>query len=114
MTSILYENLIAILSLLYLRELLPHQLCQVDIVPHFLRGGQSISCFNAIDVVSRYPTGQPFIQKKAEDAAKFLIHVWQTIGNPRYTQVDNEGCFSGGHTHQYVLGQVVRGCNPKV
>jgi len=23
-------------------------------------------------------------------------------------QVDNEGCFSGGHTHPYVLGKVVR------
>jgi hypothetical protein len=25
-----------------------------------------------------------------------------------YTQVDNEGCFSGGATHPYVLGQVLR------
>ena len=26
----------------------------------------------------------------------------------KYTQVDNEGCFSGGFTHPYVLGKVVR------
>jgi len=86
----------------------PHQLYQVDIVPHFLQGGQHVSCFNAIDVISRYPTGQAFAQKRAEDAAKFLIHVWQQMGIPRYTQVDNESCFSGGFTHEYVLGQVVR------
>ena len=86
----------------------PHQLCQVDIVPHFLQGGQRVSCFNAIDVVSRYPTGQPFGQRRAQDAAEFLIHVWQEMGIPRYTQVDNESCFSGGFTHPYVLGKVVR------
>ncbi len=86
----------------------PHQLIQVDIVPHFLRGGQRVSCFDALDVVSRYPTGQAFLQKRSQDAAQFLIQVWQNIGLPQYTQVDNEGCFSGGATHPYVLGKVVR------
>ena len=86
----------------------PHQLIQVDIVPHYLRGGQSVACFNGLDVVSRYPTGQAFAQRRAEDAKRFLLHVWQEIGLSRYTQVDNEGCFSGGFTHKAVLGQVVR------
>lgn len=86
----------------------PHQLLQVDIVPHYLRGGQSVACFNGLDVVSRYPAGQAFAQRRAEDAKHFLLHVWQEIGLPRYTQVDNEGCFSGGFTHKAVLGQVVR------
>jgi len=85
-----------------------HQLCQVDIVPHYLRGGQAIACFNALDVVSRYPTGQAFERRRSQEAAAFLLHVWQTMGLPRYTQVDNEGCFSGGFTHPYVLGRVVR------
>lgn len=86
----------------------PHQLLQADIVPHFLSGGEAVACFNAIDVVSRYPTGQAREQRRAEDAVDFLIHAWQEIGLPRYTQVDNEGCFSGGFTHPAVLGQVVR------
>ena len=30
------------------------------------------------------------------------------MGIPTYTQVDNQDCFSGGHTHPYVLGKVVR------
>lgn len=85
----------------------PHQLCQVDIVPHFLQGGQRIASFNAIDVVSRYPTGGSYEQRRSQDAADFLIHVWQE-GIPHYTQVDNEGCFSGGATHTHVLGKVVR------
>lgn len=86
----------------------PHQLCQVDIVPHFLQGGQRAACFNALDVVSRYPTGRAFARRRSQDAVAFLVHVWQEIGIPRYTQVDNESCFSGGATHPYVLGKVLR------
>ena len=85
-----------------------HQLIQVDIVPHFLKGGQAIACFNAIDVVSRYPTGQAYEQRRSQEAAEFLVYAWRDIGLPEYTQVDNEGCFSGGFTHPKVLGKVVR------
>lgn len=85
-----------------------HQLCQVDHMPHYLQGGQKVYCFNAIDVVSHYPTGQVFRHRRATDARAFLLHVWQTLGIARYTQLDNEGCFSGGFTHPYVLGQCVR------
>lgn len=92
----------------HLKSTEPLQLCQVDIVPHYLQGGERVACFNAIDVVSRYPTGQACGQRRAEDAARFLIHTWQEIGIPHYTQVDNEGCFSGGFTHPYVLGKVLR------
>jgi transposase InsO family protein len=92
----------------HLRPDAVHQLCQIDIVPHFLQGGQRISCFNAIDVVSRYPAGQAFAQRRSVDAAEFLIYVCQKIGISKYSQVDNESCFNGGTTHQYVLGKVVR------
>lgn len=86
----------------------PGQLCQVDIAPHYLKGGDPVACFNAIDVVSRYPTGQAFERRRSVDAEAFLIHVWQEIGLPHYTQVDNEACFSGGFTHPGVLGKVLR------
>jgi transposase InsO family protein len=85
-----------------------HQLVQVDIYPRLMKGGQRVACFNAIDVVSRYPTGWQSFTKGAKEAAGFLVQVWQEVGIPAYTQVDNEGCFSGGFTHPYVLGQVVR------
>jgi transposase len=86
----------------------PLQLVQVDIVPHYLPGGPCVSCFNAIDVVSRYPTGQQSLRKSSQDAANFLLHVWRQLGIPEYTQVDNESCFSGGFTHPGVLGKVLR------
>ena len=86
----------------------PHQLIQVDIVPHYLTGGQAVACFNAIDVVSRNPTGWPSLKKRSDDAAQFLILVWQELGISDYTQIDNESCFSGGMTHPGVLGKVLR------
>ena len=86
----------------------PQQLVQVDIVTHFLPGGPCLACFNAIDVVSHYPSGQQYPSRRSEDAANFLRHVWQKLGIPDYTQVDNEACFSGGFTHPGVLGKVVR------
>lgn len=93
---------------LHVRPTTAHQLGQIDIVPHYLTGGQKVACFNGLDVVSRYPTGQAYAQARAQDAVAFCIHFWQTVGIPTYTQVDNQDCFSGGHTHPYVLGQVVR------
>ena len=92
----------------HLQPTAPLQLVQVDIVPHALPGGAAVACFNAIDVVSRYPTGQALPRKRALDAVAFLLHVWQEVGLPDFTQVDNEGCFSGGFTHPGVLGQVIR------
>lgn len=86
----------------------PLDLIQVDIVPHYLPGGPCVSCFNAIDVVSHYPTGQPSLTKRSADAVNFLLHVWREIGIPEFTQVDNESCFSGGFTHPGVLGKVLR------
>lgn len=85
-----------------------HILEQVDIYPRYLPGGQAVSCFNAIDVVSRYPTGRQYTHRRSQEATAFLVHTWRTLGIPTYTQVDNDGCFSGGFTHPYVLGRVVR------
>ena len=85
-----------------------HQLTQVDIVPHYLTGGQSIACFNSIDVVSRYPAGKQFAHKRSVDAVEFIIHTWREMGLSEYLQMDNESCFNGGYKHPGVIGKVVR------
>jgi transposase-like protein len=94
----------------HLQLSLPHQLTQVDIVPHYLPGGGCVSCFNAIDPVSHYPTGAQFLSKNASVAMQFLQQVWCEQGLSTYTQVDNESCFSGGTAHPGVLSKVVRLC----
>ena len=83
-------------------------LVQVDIAPHYLKGGERVASFNAIDIASRYPTGKAYAQRRSIDAEDFLLHVWKGLGVPQYTQVDNEGCFSGGASHANVLGKVLR------
>lgn len=84
------------------------QLTQVDIVPHYLTGGQSIACFNSIDGVSRYPAGKQFANKRSVDAAEFILHTWRELGLSEYLQMDNESCFNGGSKHPGVIGKVVR------
>lgn len=92
----------------HLRAAGAQELCQVDHIPRYLQGGEQVYCFNALDVVSRYPTGQVKGNRRAGTAADFLEHVWKEMGIPTYTQVDNEACFIGGFRHPYVLGQCVR------
>ncbi len=85
----------------------PHTLVQVDIYPRYLQGGQAVACFNAIDVVSRYPHSRAFERRRSREAVAFLTELWRRNGVPTYTQMDNESCFSGGH-HPGVLGRVIR------
>jgi transposase InsO family protein/transposase-like protein len=92
----------------HLQPTAPQQLCQVDIVPHYLTGGTRVPCFNAIDAVSRCATGMAYEERRAQEACAFAVQVWQTLGIPCYTQFDNDSCFDGGHTHPHVLGQLVR------
>lgn len=58
-------------------------------------------------VVSRYPYSRAFGRRRSREAVAFLTELWHRNGVPTYTQVDNEGCFSGGH-HPGVLGRVIR------
>ena len=92
----------------HLKPTAPHQLTQVDIVPHYLTGGESIACFNCIDVVSRFPAGKQYANKRSGDAMDFILHTWRELGLSNYLQVDNESCFSGGYKHPGVIGKVVR------
>jgi putative transposase len=84
------------------------QLTQVDIVPHYLKGGTSIACFNAINVVSRCAAGKQYANKRSREVLDFLVHVWQELGITKYLQMDNEGSFIGGYKHPGVIGQAVR------
>ncbi|MCG2787078.1 MAG: integrase core domain-containing protein [Anaerolineae bacterium] len=92
----------------HLKPTAGHQLTQVDIVPHYLSGGQSVACFNSIDVVSRYPAGRQYANKGSTQAFDFILHTWRELGISKYLQMDNESCFNGGYKHPGVIGKVVR------
>lgn len=86
----------------------PHQLTQMDIVPHYLSGGMLAHCFNAIDVVSRYPDGKQYDRKTTGNVLDFCVKMFQNIGISEFTQMDNESSFNGGRTHPYIIGRVAR------
>lgn len=86
----------------------PHRLTQMDIVPQYLSGGTLVHCFNALDVVSRYPEGKPYERKSTDEVLDFCLKTFQSIGIAEYTQMDNESSFNGGRTHPYVIGRVPR------
>lgn len=86
----------------------PHQLTQMDNVPHYLSGGTLVNCFNAIDVVSRYPEGKQYARKSTDEVLDFCLKTFHSIGISEYTQMDNESSFNGGRTHPYVIGRVPR------
>jgi transposase InsO family protein len=86
----------------------PHQLTQMDNVPHYLSGGTLVNCFNAIDVVSRYPEGKQYERKSTDEVLDFCLKTFQSIGISEYTQMDNESSFNGGRTHPYIIGRVPR------
>lgn len=77
-------------------------------MPHYLKGGTSIACFNAINVVSRCAAGKQYENKRSREVLDFLVHVWQELGITKYLQMDNEGSFIGGYKHPGVIGQAVR------
>ncbi|NOH02163.1 MAG: transposase [Chloroflexi bacterium] len=86
----------------------PHQLTQMDNLPHYLAGGTLVNCFNALDVVSRYPDGRQYERKSTDEVLDFCLKTFQSIGISEYTQMDNESSFNGGRTHPYVIGRVPR------
>ena len=92
----------------YLQIDQPHQLTQLDIVPHYLSGGALAHCFNAIDVRSRYPDGKQYERKTTSNVLDFCLKIFQNIGISEFTQLDNESSFNGGRTHPYVIGRVAR------
>jgi len=79
---------------------------QVDIWPRFLKGGERLYVFHAVDVACWYPFG---LVKSSETALAFLVATWQELGLPTYVQLDNEMSFTGGRW-AHCLGRVVRLC----
>jgi len=87
----------------------PHTLVQPDIYPRHLKGGQSVACFNVLDVVPSYLIYRVYERRRSLEAAEFLHLVFQEMDVPRYVRMDNEGSFCGGYTHPGVISTVVRG-----
>jgi putative transposase len=81
-----------------------------DIITKHLRGGTAIENFHAIDLYSHDVCLSQHLDKSSTTARAHLLRGWSQLGRPFVHQFDNESAFNGGHTHQRVLGQIVRCC----
>lgn len=82
----------------------------VDIVTRHVLGGERVCSFHLLDLATHYPYLNQYADKSAASAQIFLVAAWQTLGLPKFLQIDNEASFCGGHRHPRVFGQVVRLC----
>jgi transposase-like protein len=81
-----------------------------DIITRYVRGGQAIENFHSIDLYSYAAALSQHADATSATARQHLLQAWAFLGLPAVQQFDNEGAFSGGHTHARVIGQVVRLC----
>jgi transposase-like protein len=81
-----------------------------DIITKHLHGGTSIENFHTIDHYSHGISLSQHMDKSSATARAHLLRSWAQLGRPFIHQFDNESAFNGGHTHQRVLGQIVRCC----
>ena len=88
----------------------PNAIHATDIITRHLRGGQAIQNIHTIDHYSHAVYLSQQLTKTSATICQFLRESWAKLGLPFFHQTDNEGIFSGGHTHRRVLGQVVRLC----
>lgn len=81
-----------------------------DIITKHLRGGEAIQNFHTIDHASHAVCLTQHLDKTSRTTRLHLLHSWSSLGLPFLHQFDNEGAFSGGHTHTHLIGQVSRLC----
>lgn len=81
-----------------------------DILTRHVHGGEEIQNLHTIDQYSHAVYLSQYTEKSSAIISAHLVATWSKLGLPQIEQLDNEGAFSGGHTHPRVLGQVVRLC----
>ncbi len=88
----------------------PNAIHATDIITRHLRGGVEIQNFHTIDQYSLAVHLSQQVDKTSPTACAHLLETWADLGLPGLQQFDNEGAFSGGHTHARIIGRVVRLC----
>jgi putative transposase len=80
---------------------------QLDLWPRVVEGGTYLYLVHLVDVATWYPCGAVIDDKRTDTILTFLLESWQTLGVPRFLQIDNEMSFTGGRWISR-LGRLVR------
>ena len=88
------------------------ELHQTDLVgPRYLRGPKGVTrfySFHTIDVAGHTAFASQFKNKQTLSLCRHLIDVWQFMGIPEISQMDNEMAAAGGGRYKYSISQVIR------
>ena len=88
------------------------ELHQTDLVgPRYLRGPKGVTrfySFHTIDVAGHTAFASQFKNKQTLSLCRHLIDVWQFMGIPEVSQMDNEMAAAGGGRYKYSISQVIR------
>lgn len=86
-----------------------NDLHQMDAVgPRYLKDDGRFYSINIIDAFDRRCNVNPMRRKTRIDVISALIRCWQTLGIPKYLQMDNTLATQGSHLHPHSFGIVIR------
>jgi putative transposase len=88
-----------------------YRLQAIDWTAHWVRGGEPVYAFTAVNYASHDLCSQAHADKSAATACTFALHVWSGfLGLPDGLQIDNDSAFSGGRRGLRVFSRFVRLC----
>lgn len=86
-----------------------NDLHQMDALgPRYLKDDGRFYSINIIDAFDRRCNVNPMRRKTRIDVISALIRCWQTMGIPKYLQMDNTLATQGSHLHPHSFGIVIR------
>lgn len=86
-----------------------NDLHQMDAVgPRYLKDDGRFYSINIIDAFDRRCSVNPMRRKTRIDVISALIRCWQTMGTPKYLQMDNVLSTQGSHLYPHSFGIVIR------
>lgn len=88
-----------------------NDLHQMDAIgPRYLKDDGRFYSINIIDAFDRRCNVNPMRRKTRIDVISALIRCWQTMGIPKYLQMDNVLSAQGSHLYPHSFGIVIRLC----
>lgn len=86
-----------------------NDLHQMDALgPRYLKDDGRFYSINIIDAFDRRCSVNPMRRKTRIEVISALIRCWQTLGIPKYLQMDNTLATQGSHLHPHSFGIVIR------
>jgi putative transposase len=82
----------------------------MDWTARYLEGGEQVFAFHTVEAHTRALAQTLATDKSTASVRRHAVQVWQTLGVPKYLQLDNDSAFTGGEKTARRFGQFIRLC----